>query len=221
MNDAPDNLAELLPFYVSGALSAADKTRVEAALAADPALREELEEVRALARLVREGGRVFVPGDSDARLAALMGRLDRSEGPGARFTPEAPAARRDRRTPAPVAGMRRRSGNGLRLALLAASLMVVAEAGVIAVQFRSPQTYEALGEAAAPAPRAGPRLLVKFAPEAPWADIEALLADQKLAIVAGPRGGVVEAAVQDKADSDQAMAGLRASPLVVFVAVAE
>ena len=131
-------MAQLLPFYVNGTLSAEQHAEVEAALAADAALRAELEEVREIAALVQAGGAgLAVEADADAaapdRLKALLARIDAEDTSAASgqvlaFRPRAKAPAPTR----PVAAF-------WRPAFAAAAVLAVAQAGFITYQSQAPR----------------------------------------------------------------------------------
>lgn len=220
-----DALALLLPFYINGSLSAADRERVEAALAVDAELRAELEALREFAALVRQGG-AEMTGAAEAapqdRLEALLGRIDA----------EAPAA------PVPFSELERRRAQKAESAAVRRRLFPVGEAfwkpafaaaaAVAVIQFGAfaylaaggagagSKGYETLsGSEEATPPRPG-AILLRLAPEARIGDIEALLERLDLEIVGGPRGGTFQVASPGGSAPDQAVRELRASPLVSF-----
>lgn len=213
----PSAPALLLPFYVNGTLSAEEQERIEGALAVDPELRAELEVVREIAALVREGGAdlALQAGAAPERLEALTVRLGelglRASDTQARM--QAPQPRRfglGRFLPRPSQAV-------WKPAFAAAAVLVVVQAGLLATR-TSPQTdYGVLSGPEAVAPADSGRLLVRLVPGARWADIKALLTSEDLTIVGGPRGGVIDLAVGDGVKLEDEVSRLRASPLVEFV----
>lgn len=205
-DDNPQDLAHLLPFYVNGTLGADERARVRAALLGDAALRRELEAVRALRRLVREGGSAITPEprDRELRLRRILARL----GPQGLRAWGAPLER----------GAPRRLS--WKVAFAASAAVVVAQTAVIAWQATGPQR-EPYGSLAGPAtPRARADLLVTPAADASWSDVQALLAARDLQIVGGPRDGRLDLAVPDGASPETEAEALRASRFVDFAGVA-
>jgi hypothetical protein len=100
----------------------------------------------------------------------------------------------------------------------------VAQFGFIGYQMQAdPQnTYTSLSGPAAPQTPspAAQHLLVKLAPDARWADVADLLANNGLAIVGGPHAGMLDIAVSADTQRDKAVQALKASPLIAFVGVA-
>ncbi|MCR5879652.1 hypothetical protein [Phenylobacterium sp. J367] len=170
-DDNPQGLVQLLPFYATGNLGAEDRARVEAALAVDASLRQELEAVQALRRMVREGatGLAREPRDAELRLRRLLARLGP---PGPRVLgaqPERPTSR----------------GVAWKVAFAASTAVVVAQGAIIAWQAAGPhRSYETLAGPAAS--RTSADLLVTPAADARWGDVQALLARRRLEIVGGP-----------------------------------
>lgn len=75
-DDAAD-MIDLLPFFVTGALSSVDSARIEAALPTSAQLREELAATSGLFALVKEQGAALVAntGVSETRLELLTDRI--------------------------------------------------------------------------------------------------------------------------------------------------
>jgi len=223
--DGRDVLAGLLPFYVNGTLPAKDRARVEDALAQDADLRAGLEEVRAMAALVRTGGRNFAPDAATShRLSGLLARIEAESG--TEPAPELDAA---------VLPFQPRQGVKPRPwfpeavwkpAFAATLILAIVQAGVIGYQIKTTRqgarageeqaTYETLSGARTVRPAGKIRLLMRLMPEARWADVETLLSEHDLTIIDGPHGGVLTLAVETKTEKDAGLAALRASPLVAF-----
>lgn len=188
LNDNAERRAvsELLPWYAAGTLSAADTARVEAALAADATLRDELD-------IVRE--------DQDAALILA----EASPRPSARVLDE--LMRKVEAEPAKLAHVAARAKSsiadwlGEKLALLAprtlayaagaAALALVVQAGVIGSSFLGqPGQYQTASHAPArSAPAEGAFVLVGFNGDATAADIARVLGAVNGSIVDGPRPG--------------------------------
>ena len=211
-----EGFAFLLPFYANGTLSAEDRARVEAALAGDADLRAELEEVRAIQALVHDGGAELARAGDEAspqRLKALLSRIE-AESPPARAAPRRNLmGRRDVASGA----LARPPARFWKPAFAAAAALAVVQLGVIAYQARPHGDYVSLSgpQTAAPAAKPG-TLLLRLAPDARWADVQALLASHGLTIVGGPHGDVLDLAVAAGAPTPDLIAQLRASPLVAF-----
>ena len=212
-------VSELLPWYAAGTLSAADTVRVEAALAADETLRDELE-------VVRE--------DQDAAFALA----EASPRPSPRVLDD--LMRRVEAEPAKLAHVAARARAGFadwfggKLALLsprtlayaagAAALALVIQAGVIGSSFMSgPAQFQTASHSPAPGSAAradGTFLLIGFNAEATAGDITRLLEQVKGTIVEGPRpGGFYRVRIGDsgmnQADIDRIITAVRGQPGLV------
>lgn len=208
-------VARLLPFYVNGTLTGADRAEVEAALAVNPELGVELQAVREIADLVRRGGAELtaaVDAASPQRLKSLLAQIDgdRSTRSGARRL-RLGRRRSDSGSRAPGALWKRAFAATLALALV--------QSGVLAYQAQAPKTYASLSGPEA-TKTSGQRLLLRVAPDARWTQIEALLAAHSLTLVGGPHGGMIEVSAPADARLDQEIIDLRASPLVTFAGLA-
>jgi anti-sigma factor RsiW len=214
-------VSELLPWYAAGTLSAADTARVEAALAADETLRDELDIVR------EDQDATFALAEASPRPSprVLDDLMKRVEAEPAKFGHVAARAR---------AGFA--DWLGEKLALLsprtlayaagAAALALVIQAGVIGSSFISgPTQFQTASHSPAPAaPRAeGTYILIGFAADATAGDMARLLEQVKGSIVEGPRPGgfyrvrIGEGAMSP-ADLDRVVGTLRGqTSLVRFV----
>jgi anti-sigma factor RsiW len=221
MNDKPDDnddVALLLPWYATGRLSGADRRRVELYLEEHPEERAHLAVVEEeLAETERLNRALPGPSGMDNILAGIRSSENRR-----------PVAR----TESGISRLLAKLGEWLtdlappvRGAAIAALLMLLAiQAGTIGALLRSPQEAEfrtAAGEEIVVATR--PSLLVMFAPDAPAAEITALLEELGARIVDGPRaGGVYGLALAPEADYEAALAAVQArGDLVVFAAAGE
>lgn len=187
---------ELLPFYATGVLSAAERKQVADALAADPELRRRLalvEEEQTETILLNEG----IAGPSTRALDRLMAAIDAE--------PERAMAR---------------SGFGERLAgwlqaltpkqavwaTAAAALVVALQAGALVgllVNRNSGAAFETASQIGAATAQAGAAFTIIFQPDAKASDIAALMERAGARIVDGPRaGGIYRIMVGDKALSD-------------------
>ena len=212
-----EDFAFLLPFYANGTLSVDERARVEAALADDADLRAELEEVQTIQALVHDGGAGLARAADEAspqRLKALLSRIE-AESPPVRAAP-----RRNlmgRRDTAP-GSLVRPPARFWKPAFAAAAALAVVQLGVIAYQARPHGDYVSLSgpQTATPAAKPG-MLLLRLAPDARWADVQALLSSHGLSIVGGPHGDVLDVAPASGAQVPDLILQLRASPLVAFV----
>ena len=173
-------IADLLPFYATGAIDAGRKARVDAALASDPALRHELDVIEEERWTTTEVNESFGAPSRQAR-ARFLALLDAEPA-------RSKAAWRD---PAGWLAARLESLRPRTLAWagVAAVLVVAAQAAVIGLM-----TPRAGFETASVAPKGigpgeGALLIVAFAPDAKAGDIARLLDAVKGTIVGGPRAG--------------------------------
>lgn len=210
-------VSELLPWYAAGTLSAEDTARVEAALAADPTLRDELE-------IVRE--------DQDAAFALA----EASPRPSPRVLDE--LMRRVEAEPAKIAHLTARAKAGFvdwlgeKLSLLspralayaagAAALALVLQAGIIGSSFIGGSTsfQTASHQPATGAAAQGTFLLVGFQAGATTEEMTALLNQIRGTIVEGPRPGGfyrvrIGSAGMSQAEIEAALATLRSRSAVV------
>jgi hypothetical protein len=189
--DEPGEIEMLLPWHAAGTLNARDARRVEEALARDPELakqyaviREEYAETIHLneslgAPSVRAMQKLFAAIDGEpVRKPSLTSRI--STGIAQFFAGLSP------RTLAWSAG--------------AAALALLLQAGVIGAVLLGGQTYQtaslSMNEKPAPAPMTRqlaatgtpPRALVRFAPDARMADINALLETYQATVIGGANG---------------------------------
>jgi hypothetical protein len=210
-------LSELLPWYASGKLDAADTARVEAALAVDASLRDELE-------IVREDQ------------AASLELADRMPAPSPRVLDE--LMRKVDAEPARLAHVAARARAGFvdwigeKLAALsprtlayaagAAALVVVVQAGIIGSNL-APEgaTFKTASHTSGASSHSdGTFVLVGFAAQATAGEMAELLTQVSATIVDGPRpGGLyrvrIGAAGMPQADIDRVLAALRARSTVV------
>jgi hypothetical protein len=216
-NETPGNreLADLLPFYVTGRLPLAQMQRIEAALASDAALRRELalvEEEQSATVAVNEG-----LGLPSARAAErFFAALDAEP---ARAAPAAAA-----RGVIAWIGERLQALTPRQMAFagIAAAMLVVAQAGFIGALLQAPGGTKfgtAFGEEKFEVSYAQ----LAFAPDAKAADISRLLDSVHAVIVDGPRGGFYKVRIgaegMSKADRDAAIVKLGAEKgLVRFAA---
>ncbi len=212
--DSRREIEELLPWYVNGALSPAETATVEQHLARDPACRAELEECRALARLL-EAHETATWQPKPAAFDRLLADIDRLDAAPAPARTDPPWWRRIleglRNTPAPARWT---------LATQSLALAALALALLLPTQPVDPG-YETLSDSP-PALTAEPRLRVVFDDAMNVGELRALLHDVTGHIVAGPTPlGVYTIAVTDGESPDdaldQAVTALRAHPGVRLV----
>jgi len=207
--------ARLLPWFVSGRLSATDADRVAQHLERCEVCRADLAEQRMLRTAMRAGSQVeYAPQAGLAKTLARIDELTREPATGALET----RTERDH-------GARRR-WFGATQWLTAAVVVQAIGLGAIGGSFlarqgggRTPAAYQTLS---APAPLAnGARIRAVFAESMTIAQLKALLAAQHLAIVAGPtEAGVFTLGSSDAGASgggpEAPLAALRADPHVLF-----
>lgn len=211
-NEHPDELEALLPWYATGRLNAAERARVEAALAA----RDDLRALLGLAEEDREET-VTLNELLGAPSAATWDRI------------AAAVAAEPRRRPlmarlAEFVGLGVEPNRGrLAWAGAAAALVIVLQGGALVAMLPSEVAHNDLnpryGTASAPAaPSNGAQLLIAFAPDARVDQLAAFLAERHGTIVEGPRSGLYKVRFGDKplpkAETDALIQAVRASPIV-------
>jgi anti-sigma factor RsiW len=178
----PSEVELLLPWYAAGTLDRREAAQVEAALAADPALVERLEWVRAeFAQEIYINEEAASPADSDVK--ALFAKIDAlpARRPG---TLAASAPTFAERIAEFFAALSPRT---LALSGAAAALVILLQAGVIGGILLKGGFETASMPANTPVN--GSYALIRFQPQATAADIASFLAANKLSIVDGPSGG--------------------------------
>lgn len=209
-------IADLLPFYATGRLDGDDRRRVMRALTTDAALRREL------SLILDERGAVIedneaLPTPSREATATFFATLDAAPRK-ARFDLTGwLAARLESLAPRPLAW-----------GAMAAALVVAAQAGLIGTLLAGRSGPRAAFETASVNPRAGiggaGTLIVSFVPNATAQEINKLLEDNTVSIVAGPLpGGLYELRLGDraltKAEADELIVRLKERRnLIRFVA---
>ena len=213
-----DEFAALLPWYVTGKISAADRAKVEAYLAAHPQARAQL-------AVAREEADVIFTADSSievphAALDKLMASVASS--PSARLHSAGSSIME--RFGSFLASLAPRQ---LAYSTLAAALCVALIAGATGMRFGStPEGYEVATGPSSGTQQTGTFALVSFQPAVPAATLSAFMADNKFAIVDGPRaGGMYRLRISDtvlsKDESEAALAKLKArSDLFSFASAA-
>jgi len=179
----PSEVEMLLPWYAAGTLNRREAAQVEAALAADPALAERLEWVRAeFAQEIYINEKAASPPDNDVQ--ALFAKIDAlpARRPG---TVAASSPTLADRTAEFFAALSPRT---LAWSGAAAALVILLQAGVIGDIMFKERGWETSG-VPANTPADGSYVLIRFQPQATAADIASFLAANKLSIVEGPAGG--------------------------------
>jgi hypothetical protein len=183
MTDAIDSIEALLPWYAAGALSEQERADVEAALAARPELRASLATIQE---------------DRDETIALNEALGAPRPDVWARILKEVETA------PRPLPWGRRLSawlgfGEAPRLAwaMAAAAAIILLQAAAIAVLL--PSASKSSFTTASYAPPPGADVLVAFAPDAKVDDLTKFLREHQATIVSGPRGGMYELRVGDRA----------------------
>jgi len=210
MTNRPETGAEhrrawdAIPWIVNGRASAAERCAVEAHLRACDDCREELERQRRL-----QAALAGTPGpapDVQAGLARLWTRLDDAGRESAwAATAAAPA-------------LRRRAGAGaLVWALVGAVTLEAVGIAILAADRHGDAPFRTLTQPAAIAPRATLRLVP--APSMTMAELQQVLAQQRLQIVAGPNeaGAYALAPLAQPPSTESQLSRLRALPGVRFV----
>ncbi len=218
-----DALTLLLPFYVNGTLEAEDCARIDAALPRSADLRAELAVACDLAQRVKTEGRAMTDhdGTSDARLQAVLGRLDDK-------VPPAPSA-----TAPPLAGLAglltflnpARWHPAVALSLVfAVGAQSLGIGKLLGAGHESANQIAALSKqvgdlqfALASGPEAAHRgnIVIQLRPDAAWAGVEALFDKEGLTVTGGPSDGALTLSSDAKGRAlDALITRLRASPLI-------
>jgi Putative zinc-finger len=200
-------VAALMPWYVNATLNEADRNSVDAHLSLCAACRADLEvERQVFAEVTAESAIEYMP---VASLNRLRARLDAEQADVA--DPEiAPLPRRRRRS-LPWQG------------LMAASVALMAVAvGLMAadrwMQFHSLSTSPDFHTVTSPAPRAPDEVIrAVFTPTITLVELQAILDESRLRIVAGPtEAGVYSLALTTAQPVNESLATLRKHPTVRF-----
>jgi len=202
--------ARLLPWFVTGRLSAEDSARISRHLGDCAICRADYEEQRALRAAIRTEGPVeYAPQEGLAKTLARIDELARGDA-----GPALPAAA------VPV----RRFGvtQWLIAAVLVQAIGLGTLIGVLLTRSSTPAQRPAYQTLSAPASgTSGPVIRAVFAAPMTMAQLKMLLSAQHLLIVTGPtEAGVFTLGAVESGGSDSeinsSLEGLRASPFVLF-----
>jgi anti-sigma factor RsiW len=181
--DEPGRIEALLPWYAAGTLPPEERREVEAALAADPLLRAQLERV--------EEERIATISSAEAMPLPSRGMADRLFAEVARSAPVARASWSERLF-APLGDwLATLTGPQLGMGAAAAAIALLVVGGVVGNEMASRGVTGGYQTASGPEAvnPAGAFLLVAFEPGAKAADIETLVGSLNASIVDGPRAG--------------------------------
>jgi hypothetical protein len=207
--------ARLLPWLVTGTLSAADTERVQSHLERCEICRADLAHERRLRTWLKADGRVeYAP---QAGLAKTLARIDE-------LMREAPPAARDDRPVREHRPARRRFtvSQWLTAAVVVQAIGLGVLGGSVlsrSAAERASARYQTLSSPAAVA--GGTRIRAVFTPSMTISELKALLGTQRLMIVAGPSDagvftlGAIDAQL-DRSGVDALLAGLRTDRHVLF-----
>jgi hypothetical protein len=202
-----DDIAELLPWFAIGRTTPAETQAIEQALSESAALRAELELVRRERHAEVESTQAL--GDPDpAIFEKVLSQLD-----GARqFKPierdEAGRAGVLARLFGVAGGPASRVGLALRVALAVACIAIVAESIAL---YRATAPTAAFQTASMSGQASGPRIIVRFVPNASIGAVSAMLDDIGANIVKGPMpDGAYVIALPGSADIDAVIKQLQA-----------
>ena len=215
LSDA-DEIAALLPWYVSGKISTSDKDRVDAYANAHPDVRRHITLAREEADAVfSQNQEIAVPRDALDKLRASV-----ASSPSARL--HAVQATLLDKIGVFLGGL---SPRHLAYAGVAAMLAIAVQAASIGALMQGQGGYQ-VANAPGVETSQGSFVLVAFQPAAPAGALAAFLAENKFTIVEGPKaGGLFRVRVGDAAlspaDTDAMLAKLKArGDLVSFAAAA-
>lgn len=203
-------IAELLPWYVNGSLGERERQRMEAHLIECAVCREALlVERRIYGSMCANAAVEYMPAASLKRLQARLTAWDAGVAP-----PRVARAEERGRTPAGWSGWMAASvaAAATALSLLAANRWILPPARV------SPASYYTL---TTPEPRAKEEVIrAVFSPTTTVAELQAILAEAQLRIVAGPsEAGVYSLATNSSRPVDLSLALLREHAAVRFAEI--
>jgi anti-sigma factor RsiW len=175
-----EEIEMLLPWYVTGKLDAADRTRVERWLAREPAMVRQLE-------LIREEQQASVVANAAVEVPE-------------RLRPQSVATQAVSATAGPISWLpglagaigdffRQPTAGAVRWAAAAVAAVIIAQAAVIGVKMWSPSPGYETASGPNRVARGGLVVLVAFKETASIKDVAAALSSIDAAIVDGPRAG--------------------------------
>ena len=184
------DIADLLPWYENGRLNESDRQRVDAALATDPALRQELALVREeVAATIDVNEALGTP--SRQAVDRFLATLEASP----RSTPTSAGTKTDRARFNVIRFVTDRiealRPQTVAWGAMAALALVVLQGGIISHLASNAHDATTYQSASVPADsvQTGPALLVAFTPTASAGAIEKLLEDNALSVIGGPASG--------------------------------
>jgi hypothetical protein len=196
MND--EEIASLLPWYVNGTLSEAERSEVEALLARSNRARNELEFFRELSKQVKEEPVEKVSELGWRRLQRDIQKLNRDPG----------------------------SGWWKRGLAVAATLIVALQVGILAQRQDTRVDTRLLGQGAVTSQLQGThwRLQIEFREESDWREISDLIYGLQGTIIDGPSAiGLLHVAIPKNSgeytSSESLLSWLRQQPQVIHAAV--
>jgi hypothetical protein len=228
--DEQNEVAQLLPFYVNGTLSAKDCARVDAALAASHELRDDLAAIGNLAQMMKSGGREIMQGEDkgEVRLDAALGQLEDKQphsAPQAAVSSQPP--------PQSMGGLLsflnpKRWHPAVSLGLAVAFLAQGAAISGLSEEKQESQAQIAslqkrVGDlefelASGPGGEKTGNIIIEVKSDAPWSAVESLLGKEGLSIVGGPSDGAITLSSEATgATLDAQIKRIRASPLIASV----
>jgi hypothetical protein len=231
-----EDIAQLLPFYVNGTLSAKDCARVDKAIASSGDLRAELALVGNLAQLVKAEGHEMTQGENDVetRLDAVLARIEEKPPQAApqkavqdqsvsRVEPSSTSIgallgflNPKRWHPAVSLGlMAAFIAQGVALSSLGSSRQE-AQAQIASLQKRVGDLEFEL--ASGPEGEHRGNIILEVKSDVPWSAVESLLGKEGLSIVGGPSDGAITLSSEAKgATLDAQIKRIRSSPLIASV----
>lgn len=207
-----DDSWDLLPWYVNGTVSDAEREQIERDLAASSELREELVEQKRLCAAMEK--RDYFDAVEDSQWDRLSGLLDREELSVEAPVLDAPGAEEEANV-IPFRSSRKRLSTPLRYGgLIAASLLIVGYLVIVPntanQDFQTLTNDEVIGDN---------MLRIKAADGVNTSDIMAYLAEQGLDVVEGPSstGVYTLRVVNREIDVDALVATMSNAPQIAFV----
>jgi hypothetical protein len=225
--EAFEEMELLLPFYVNGTLSAADRQRVDAGLEVSPSLRASLAEHRGVASRIQDGSASMLAGGrgQEHLLQDVLAKID--------ALPKPSALKASAPTSSLKMLLQALSPSRWHPAVsLAMAVAIVAQGAVLVGWYNQRQSQDvAVADltkrvkdlefqlASGPdTPATLGSIIMQVDEGANWGALEALLTSENLSVTDGPRDGTLTLSSELK---DQALADLierlRMSPLVISV----